>query len=534
MRATESRYHIHILQSELSRRKLKNSRYSLRAFASQLEMHPSALSRILAGKQELSLQAALSVIAKLSMTENQKHQFIASVAQERYQQALATLAPAIGAKGVFGTHPAPAHQRPLLETALSFSPDRILVLDRAGRCIVASPRANDHTSEHAPDHPSDHPPTGPEETFGKNASESGFPPDIAAKIQQQTEDVISSGEASSIEFAISERGRTEHFRRITTAILDDDGQIEAILVHIRQITAERNAAIRAEVLQELTDALSRALDPKQVASAVVATTLKVIQADTLALRAREGDKLTLLDGIPPLPDHPLPILDIGKNPHCAYGRAVHTALPQWLGDSLGPADVLATQELSVRLKTAGGLAIPLCVNNEVIGALGLGFKQKRIVSDEERTFLLTLAAVSAHALERARLYEEEHQKRVFAERGWTKFRTLIDSLDSLCFCITADGRMDDCNPAFRAWLGFDPLISEHLPLWWHDCVPADEIQTIADEFEKGFVKGQEFQLRLRLRHHLGDYRWVRISYLPSRDANRSIIAWIGHVRESAL
>src|SRR5947209_6020860 len=39
-------YHIHILRSELERRRRKNPRYSLRAFSARLGVDPSGLSRI--------------------------------------------------------------------------------------------------------------------------------------------------------------------------------------------------------------------------------------------------------------------------------------------------------------------------------------------------------------------------------------------------------------------------------------------------------------------------------------------------------
>lgn len=513
------RFHIQVLQSELTRRKLKNSRYSLRAFAAQLEMHPSALSRILAGKQELSLQGALSVIEKLSMTEQEKHQFVASVAQEKYQQALATLAPAIGPKAEINSIPNPKRRQLLLETALSFSPDRILILDRDGRCLVTSPKATPATV------------SVPEEPPGQTAREAGLAPDLTAQIETQTSQVLATGDASSIEFTVIEQGRTEYFRRIATAIRADDGGVEAVLVHIRQITAERKATARAAMLQELTEALSRALDRGQVARAVVTRLRTVMPCDVLGVRTLEGKYLHLLDGIPDPATHPIPRIDLEQDPSSAHSVAIRTAQPRWAGDVVGLDDLHPTAEFSRHLNLSAGVVIPLMANNRPIGTLGLGYKGQLIVSEEDHTFLMTLAAVCAHALERARLYEEEYRKRLLAERGSTKFRTLIDSLSTICFCITADGTMDYCNPAFCEWLGFDPLAPQRPANWWHECVDVNDIAPLAHEFKTGLSSGSEFTLITRVRRHDGQFRWVRVDYTPARDPNRAIVAWIGSIVE---
>lgn len=55
------------LKEELSKRCERNPRYSLRAFASSLNVDPGALSRILNGKQFLSKKLALKILKKISL-----------------------------------------------------------------------------------------------------------------------------------------------------------------------------------------------------------------------------------------------------------------------------------------------------------------------------------------------------------------------------------------------------------------------------------------------------------------------------------
>lgn len=78
----EPRAHVAFLTKELGRRKARNPRYSLRAFARFLEMEPSALSRVIACKQELSLRAARRTTELLQMSPPERQSFLSSVAEE--------------------------------------------------------------------------------------------------------------------------------------------------------------------------------------------------------------------------------------------------------------------------------------------------------------------------------------------------------------------------------------------------------------------------------------------------------------------
>ena len=90
------RPHLQILHTEFLRRKSRNPRYSLRAYATQLEIHPSAMSRILASKQDLSLASAQIILNRLTMEPDEKRAFILSVAEEKYDRAVALLAKSAG------------------------------------------------------------------------------------------------------------------------------------------------------------------------------------------------------------------------------------------------------------------------------------------------------------------------------------------------------------------------------------------------------------------------------------------------------
>lgn len=99
--------HLDMIQTEFSRRKEKNPRYSLRAFAQSLGMSTPTLSRILSGTQDISVTASRKIIRKLKLTESQTLSFISSVAEERCNKTYESLSM------TFDAHEIRPHERNL-------------------------------------------------------------------------------------------------------------------------------------------------------------------------------------------------------------------------------------------------------------------------------------------------------------------------------------------------------------------------------------------------------------------------------------
>lgn len=64
---------IDLLNSVFERRRIKNSKYSLRAFARDLGISPSALSLILSDKRKISSRQALQILDSLKVTDPDLH-----------------------------------------------------------------------------------------------------------------------------------------------------------------------------------------------------------------------------------------------------------------------------------------------------------------------------------------------------------------------------------------------------------------------------------------------------------------------------
>ncbi|HYE13434.1 MAG TPA: PAS domain S-box protein [Pyrinomonadaceae bacterium] len=181
--------------------------------------------------------------------------------------------------------------------------------------------------------------------------------------------------------------------------------------------AERTSD-RLARLQAVSSALSHALTPEEVATAVIEQGLSSLGAHAGAVVSLDASgewlELTATLGFPPEVAGKW-----GRFPVSAavpIAEAVRSQLPVFVESfddwgerypCLGPlASVSGSRAL---------VALPLNVEGRVIGALGLSFARPQGFADDDRAFMLALAQQCALALSRARLYETEQRLRAEAE-----------------------------------------------------------------------------------------------------------------------
>lgn len=76
------------LKGELARRCDRNPHYSLRAFSRSVSMDPGAMSRILSGKQRLSVVSARKIMGYLDISPLERQAFLRSVVEESEKRRL--------------------------------------------------------------------------------------------------------------------------------------------------------------------------------------------------------------------------------------------------------------------------------------------------------------------------------------------------------------------------------------------------------------------------------------------------------------
>ncbi|MEO8193112.1 MAG: ATP-binding protein [Gemmatimonadales bacterium] len=183
---------------------------------------------------------------------------------------------------------------------------------------------------------------------------------------------------------------------------------------------ERAARARAEKLQRLTEALSRAADDDAVASAVLTTAREAFDAAGVVLSrlTESGAELEILQAS----DMPEDVLQewrrIPSDAPAPLTDVANTAVPIFLEsprdwERLYPALVPLLEETG----HAAQIVAPLIVAGRSIGSLGIAFRQPRVFTTEERELAMLVAGQCAVALERARLFEAEHRARDVAENA---------------------------------------------------------------------------------------------------------------------
>lgn len=86
-------YYREFLRTEMTQRRRKNPRYSLRAYARSLDIDPSALSRILSGRRCLSVDKAVEMVKTFDCADPVKHIFLESVVKDHKGRELRRAAP---------------------------------------------------------------------------------------------------------------------------------------------------------------------------------------------------------------------------------------------------------------------------------------------------------------------------------------------------------------------------------------------------------------------------------------------------------
>jgi GAF domain-containing protein len=230
-----------------------------------------------------------------------------------------------------------------------------------------------------------------------------------------------------ISFVVGESGR--HFGPEDLRLAEELARRASVAISSARLFREasearlaaEDAAERNAQLLGITAELSTAVSQEEVARAVVERSVASLRAryGWLAILAPDGRSLDVAAE-----------KGLGADVVAQWGRlsvdaktpmsvAARTGKPQWLS----PLDTAADRYPDIRDGIPQALragrralaAVPLSVHGRTIGALALGFDEPRSFDGPDGEFLTVLAQQSAQALERARLFEAEHDARERAE-----------------------------------------------------------------------------------------------------------------------
>jgi PAS domain S-box-containing protein len=369
----------------------------------------------------------------------------------------------------------------------------------------------------------------------------GLHPDDRARVDAAVREAIAPNSHGTFQIEYRTVGLTPHVDRWVLAhgktFLDAQLRPVRFIGTVRDITSARLAQLRVERLYAVSSALSRALMPDDVAQAVVregaaalealSASLVLISEDSTAfeLRAAHGLPEGFLDGSRRFPlDTPVMYREAYRQ-----GRPIlYETLERFLQDY--PA-----LRNSPSLLGRAFVALPLRVDERIIGVFGFSFAHEQGFTPEDLQFMEALGQQCSLALERARLYAAERQSRAEAERlrdSLATERTLLGAvLDQLPVGVTLaepTGRLIRGNTAFESIWGHPVLPSEDIPGYAaYQGYHPDGRPYLAEEWPlaRSLLHG-ETVLRepVKLVHPSGEERRIELSSTPVLTAEGRLLA----------
>lgn len=193
---------------------------------------------------------------------------------------------------------------------------------------------------------------------------------------------------------------------------------KAMIREIRRLAVARRAGERAVRLQGVTAALARSRTPGDVARVVVSEGVQVLGASGGSLLVPAGDGRHL--AVPGAVGYGAELVGALREERAdaplPAATAMRTGQPIWI-ESLADRDRKFPALRGFEPASVAMCAVPLEVAGEVIGALRFSFDNRRLFDEEERGFVLALAAQTAQTLRRTELYQVERRAALQLQRA---------------------------------------------------------------------------------------------------------------------
>ena len=181
---------------------------------------------------------------------------------------------------------------------------------------------------------------------------------------------------------------------------------ERLLAELDRVAAAQRVSERAARLYSVAAALATAATPEDVAAAVLNEGVAALQAAAGGLLLATDDDHLELPGAVGYDDEVVARLrNESRDAELPAAVALRTGEPVWL-ESRVERDTRFPELVGFEAQTVSMCAVPLEVQGRRLGALRFSFTEPRLFDEDERRFVLTLAAQSAQALDRTQLNRE--------------------------------------------------------------------------------------------------------------------------------
>jgi PAS domain S-box-containing protein len=267
-------------------------------------------------------------------------------------------------------------------------------------------------------------------------------PEDRDRVQRDWRESLRAGRIFDDRFRMRTRAGAYRHYDVRAVPIERDGKIAEWVGACTDVTSQREAeemrgrlteqlsaaALRTARLQQATSMLAEALDVEQVVEVITEVGRTAIGALRSAVALLDEEKLRLRvvnpDGLAPVgPDSADARLTLDTP--SVMTRAIATRRPVLVPS---PEELRRQFEPDLAEGAGGGaieetgderswVGLPLLAAGAPLGALRFSFNRPRRITEEERVFLEALAGQCALAVERAEMYEREHNAAVTLQRS---------------------------------------------------------------------------------------------------------------------
>jgi serine phosphatase RsbU (regulator of sigma subunit)/anti-sigma regulatory factor (Ser/Thr protein kinase) len=191
-----------------------------------------------------------------------------------------------------------------------------------------------------------------------------------------------------------------------------------LVYEIRRLSAAERVGLRAARLQRTTAALARARTPQDVARVVVSEGVTALGASGggLLVPAGDGEHIAVPGVVGYGEELAAALRSERLDAPLPAAMALRTGEAIWI-ESPEERDERFPVLRAFEASSAAMCAVPLAVGDRLLGALRFSFAAVKLFDDDERAFVLALAALTAQTLQRTELYESERQATLELQRA---------------------------------------------------------------------------------------------------------------------
>lgn len=193
---------------------------------------------------------------------------------------------------------------------------------------------------------------------------------------------------------------------------------ERLVQEVRRLVESQRVSERAARLQRATAALARARTPEDVASVVVSEGVAALGASGGGLLVPAGDGVHL--ALPGVVGYGVDLVDALREERMdaplPAATALRTGEAVWL-ESREERDAHFPALRGFEAPTISMCAVPLIVGDRSLGALRFSFATRKLFDDDERSFVMALAALTAQTLQRTEVYQAERRASLELQRA---------------------------------------------------------------------------------------------------------------------